>query len=121
MSDSLLRPSTPSNVETTEEGKPTYLDSCPELPVDAPIGHPHIIKILERSAYTKFNIKIRLADAIVTLLHQYDTKYNTKILDAFLKYDNIYQVTFNNYTDDPFSTSLELYRTDNEVTVGVLC
>ena len=121
MLEDILNCTTPSNVETTEEGKPTYLDSCPELSVDAPIGHPHIVKILESSLFTKFNIEIRLADAIVTLLHKYDTMYNKQILNAFLNYDSIYQVSLNNDAKDPLYSSWEVCRTGRKVTVSVSC
>ncbi|KAI9729178.1 MAG: hypothetical protein M1834_007085 [Cirrosporium novae-zelandiae] len=60
--------------EGYEEGLATrhlkYLDTCKELPVDAPVGHPHLIDC------THFNERVqranlRLADAVATVLYNW--------------------------------------------------
>lgn len=58
-----------------------YLDVYPKLPVDAPIGYPHIIdlKSLDHDYYDAQNISI--ADAVATILFNFTPGTLTAFLD----------------------------------------
>ena len=72
----------PAIMENIEGVKPVkYLDGYPKLPVDAPIGYPHIIDIecLDEDFYASQPITI--ADLVVTVLFKFMPGALTAFLD----------------------------------------
>ena len=69
-----------------EKFQATYLDVYPELPIDTPIGCPHIIDVdsMDHDFYDHQNMTI--ADAVVTILY----KFMPSALTAFLDLDRPY-------------------------------
>jgi hypothetical protein len=58
---------------------PAYVDTCPELPADAPPGHSHLIDCSQPTTSKAHN----LADIIATILYNWDPD----ALHAFLYLD----------------------------------
>lgn len=67
-----------------DEVKPLkYLDVYPKLPIDAPIGYPHILDLDSVDDYYCDRQVLSIADAVVTILF----KFSPGTLTAFLDLD----------------------------------
>ena len=89
---------------------PLYSDAYDGLPVTAPIGCPHLIKLgphLENDLWIE---DLHIADGIATLLYHFNPDVLTKFLDK-----NIAEFEF--FRRDPVNGNLKIYRKDENIIV----
>lgn len=89
---------------------PLYSDAYDGLPITAPIGCPHLIKLgphLENELLIK---DLRLADGVATLLYHFNPDVLTKFLDK-----NVTEFDF--LRRDPVKGNLSIFRTDDYIIV----
>ena len=58
-----------------------YLDVYPKLPIDAPLGYPHIIDLDSLDWYYCDRQMLSISDAVVTILFQFSPGTLTALLD----------------------------------------
>ena len=62
-----------------------YRQDIPAAPASAPAGHFHVIAIAPALPYTDLvGFEIMYQDAIATIFHRYDSRYNTNLLTRLM-------------------------------------
>ncbi|MCJ1262976.1 hypothetical protein MMC22_002846 [Lobaria immixta] len=84
-----------------------YSDAYEGLPITAPFGSPHLIKLGENMLYRE----LRIADGIATMLYHYNPEILTKFLDM-----SIAEVSFTR--KNCFDRELWIMRTGRDIIVS---
>lgn len=92
---------------------PLYSDAYDGLPITAPKGCPHLIKLgphLENELWIK---DLHIADGVATLLYHFNPDVLTKFLDKKI-------TEFKFFRRDPVNGNLKIYRKDENIVVCLL-